>query len=606
LERRAAPDGAARIEDTEPATLKMKVMKTRIWNLKRGLATALGCLTLACTFWGPGFDCRAQSDPANLPPGVQDVLKLTRAGLSEDLILSQVRTSGTTYNLTADQIIYLSNQGVSQNVIKALLPTGGSAPSAPAWQPAPASAAASYAPAPPAPAYVPPPPAPAYTPAAEVVAAPAQPAPPPVSFDYFQAQLQPYGRWVNVSGVGLCWVPAECADPSWRPYFNSGHWVYTDQGWFWQSDYAWGEIPFHYGRWFRDLNYGWVWAPGYDWAPAWVCWRYAQADGCCGWAPLPLEARFDLRLGLCWRGGVALDVDFGLPVDAFVFIGFGNFWVHDYRTVVFARDRVRVIFARSVIHNGYRMDHGRFVCDGFGRERMAQLTRHDVRAVAAHELRATEERQNIEKRVAQHPKLAETAQRHVAAAATRTVTRTSATETRATPAARREATPTRTATTSEHTLAPNRTPATAERTTTTPGRTTTATTEHATTSGRSAATTEGGSTRTSFTESHTATTTARTSGSTPTTRTVPSTTPTRATMNSSASRSALGSGSSAYTSSGQTHGASQGSAYGTANPQSRSATYGGSSGSQRGVGPSSGGSSRQPASSDKSSNQGGK
>jgi hypothetical protein len=565
----------------EPATLKMKVMKTKTLNLKRGLAAALGCLALACTFWGPGYDCQAQSDPANLPPGVQDVLKLTRAGLSEDLILAQVRTTSATYNLTADQIIYLSNQGVSQNVIKALMPAAGGASPAQAGQPAPAFTAAAYTPAPPAPAYVPPPPAPAYTPAPAVVAAPA-PAPAPVSFDYFQAQLQPYGRWVNVSGVGLCWVPAEGADASWRPYFNSGHWVYTDQGWFWQSDYAWGEIAFHYGRWFRDGIYGWVWAPGYDWAPAWVCWRYAQADGCCGWAPLPLEARFDLRLGLCWRGGVALDVDFGLPVDAFVFIGFGNFWVNDYRTVVIARDRARVIYARSVIHNGYRMDHGRFVNDGFGRERMAQWTHHDVRPVAAHDLRATEEHRNIEKRVAQYPKLAETAQRRSAPAGTRMNTRTTAMDTRTTTPGRKEP-------------APSRTPAVTERTTT-PGRTATAT-ERTTTSGRSAATTEGGSTRSSFSESHATTTTARTPEAASPARTVPSSTTTRATANSLTSRSAY-----------QTRAQSQGSAYTPANSQSRGATPGGSYGSQHNVTPSSGssGGTRTGGSDKQSSGQGGK
>ena len=29
--------------------------------------------------------------------------------------------------------------------------------------------------------------------------------------------------------------------------------------------------------------------------------------------------------------------------------------------------------------NGYRLDHGRFVVEGIGRERMATLTHHDMR-----------------------------------------------------------------------------------------------------------------------------------------------------------------------------------------------------------------------------------
>jgi hypothetical protein len=557
--------GAAKTETNGTRNVKMKAMKTRLVNLKKGLVTALGCLALTCMTWGPDGTAQAQSDPANLPPGVQDVLKLTRAGLSEDLILTQVRTSGATYSLTADQIIYLSNQGVSQNVIKAIMPPDGSAPPAPA----PAPAATAYAPAP---AYVPPAPAPAYVPSAQTVAAPAPDAPPPVSMDYFQAQLQPYGRWVNVYGAGLCWVPAEGADPSWRPYFNSGHWVYTDQGWFWQSDYAWGEIAFHYGRWFRNGAYGWVWAPGYDWAPAWVSWRYAEADGCCGWAPLPLEARFDLGVGLWWHGGLALDADFGLPFDSFVFIGFGNFWVHDYRTVFIGRDRVRGIFARSVIHNGYRMDRGRFACDGFGRERMAQLTHRDIRVSAAHEIRSAEEHRNIDKRVAEHPRLAESAQRHVAAATARTTVRTSTTETRTT-GARTGTTPERTST-----FTRNAATTTSERTTT-PGRATT--TERTAAGGRSPATTQGGSTRSSFTDTRTTTTTTRTSESTTGARTVPGGT--------TSSRSAYGSGGSS-------------SAGSTANSQSRNAAYGSSTAGQRGSTPSGGGSSvRQSGSSEKSS-----
>jgi len=129
---------------------------------------------------------RAQDIAATLPPGVQDVVKLTHAGISEDIILAQIKNSGAMYNLTADQIIYLSNQGISQTVIKSLLPGGGSA-------------------APTMPAPVSPPP----------VVAPSTPAPvasydasTPVTMAGFQTQLAPYGSWINVPGYGLCWQPA--------------------------------------------------------------------------------------------------------------------------------------------------------------------------------------------------------------------------------------------------------------------------------------------------------------------------------------------------------------------------------------------------------------
>ncbi len=84
------------------------------------------------------------------------------------------------------------------------------------------------------------PPAPAPAPEAAVV--PATP-----TLEYFREQLTPYGQWVEVPGAGLCWQPAVA--PGWRPYYDGGHWLHTDEGWYWQSDYPWGDISFHYGRW---------------------------------------------------------------------------------------------------------------------------------------------------------------------------------------------------------------------------------------------------------------------------------------------------------------------------------------------------------------------
>ena len=65
--------------------------------------------------------CPAQSPPPNLPPGVQDVVKLAHAGISDDVILAQIKNQGAFYNLTTDQILYLNSQGVSQPVMKALV-----------------------------------------------------------------------------------------------------------------------------------------------------------------------------------------------------------------------------------------------------------------------------------------------------------------------------------------------------------------------------------------------------------------------------------------------------------------------------------------------------
>src|SRR5438105_3441200 len=54
----------------------------------------------------------------------------------------------------------------------------------------------------------------------------------------FNDQLSPHGKWVEVAEYGRVWQPNECAtDKEWRPYFNDGHWVYTDDGWYWESSY---------------------------------------------------------------------------------------------------------------------------------------------------------------------------------------------------------------------------------------------------------------------------------------------------------------------------------------------------------------------------------
>lgn len=103
-----------------------------------------------------------------------------------------------------------------------------------------------------------------------------------VSFDYFHRTLSPYGRWFYHPRWGDVWVPT-VAD--FHPYYRRGHWVYTDAGWMWVSDYRWGDIAFHYGRWVYDPQYGWLWVPGYVWSPAWVIWH--EGDGYVGWFPMP-------------------------------------------------------------------------------------------------------------------------------------------------------------------------------------------------------------------------------------------------------------------------------------------------------------------------------
>ena len=57
------------------------------------------------------------------PLGIEDIKALAKAGLSDDLIVSQIRNSGTVYHLNAADIILLKNAGVSEKVIDCMINT---------------------------------------------------------------------------------------------------------------------------------------------------------------------------------------------------------------------------------------------------------------------------------------------------------------------------------------------------------------------------------------------------------------------------------------------------------------------------------------------------
>lgn len=293
--------------------------------------------------------------PPELPVPAQDVLRLSQTAVGEAVVLAYIEGLKEPFTLNADQVIYLSDLGLTSPVISALVKKAGSTgndiatatpvpESLPAPAPANVSTNAPAGAAPPAPGSLPVPGAPQPAPAAPVYgpaqAAPAPAAPPApagtapvvvaappqaVSYTTFHDSLAPYGTWVLVEPYGWCWQPAVVAvTPTWQPYCDGGQWLWTDYGWYWQSTYSWGWAPFHYGRWHRSARMGWVWAPGCDWGPAWVSWRYS--DAFCGWAPLPPECRWSAGIGFSWvSGGVAVSVGFGLFNDCWYACSWNRF-----------------------------------------------------------------------------------------------------------------------------------------------------------------------------------------------------------------------------------------------------------------------------------------
>jgi hypothetical protein len=75
--------------------------------------------------------------------GVPQIVKLAQAQISDSTIIAYIKSSGNSYGLDANQIIYLRQQGISDGVINAMLtqPKPGSVASAAAPGPAPVATA---------------------------------------------------------------------------------------------------------------------------------------------------------------------------------------------------------------------------------------------------------------------------------------------------------------------------------------------------------------------------------------------------------------------------------------------------------------------------------
>ncbi|PWU12411.1 MAG: hypothetical protein C5B50_21395 [Verrucomicrobia bacterium] len=339
-------------------------------------------LVMAAVMALPLLCARAQA-PVGLSPGASEIVKLAESGTSDEVMLSYVQNVGTPFNLTADQIVYLKDVGLSQQVLSAMinrdgalrgqaLPPIATGPSEP-----PPAAAPPVEPPPPAPAE-----APLVPPNTEYVSTP------PPDVNYFYNDLSPYGAWVDLPGYGWCWQPTVVViNHGWRPYCDSGHWIYSDCGWYWASDYSWGWAPFHYGRWFL-AGCGWVWCPDRVWGPSWVCWR-SHGDYC-GWAPLPPHAVFEVGVGWRFNGvHVGVGFDFGLHADHFVFIGLGDFCAHDLHYRALPATQVTRIYNNTTIINNYTVVNNKTIINnGIKVERVQAATHTPIQKVVVRDLPA--------------------------------------------------------------------------------------------------------------------------------------------------------------------------------------------------------------------------
>lgn len=155
--------------------------------------------------------------------------------------------------------------------------------------------------------------------------------------DVFHDELAPYGVWIDTPD-GPVWQPdaSEVGD-DFVPYATGGAWAYTDWGWTFEADWAWGWAAFHYGRWYVLPHHGWVWRPDTIWGPAWVDWRVG--GGYVGWVPLPPP-------------GVAVEA------RGWTFVDTRDFLRHDVRRYAVPGARVgAALFATSPV-SGPRVEAG--------------------------------------------------------------------------------------------------------------------------------------------------------------------------------------------------------------------------------------------------------
>jgi hypothetical protein len=123
----------------------------------------------------------------------------------------------------------------------------------------------------------------------------------PRALTAWSQELAPYGVWVDDPSYGRVWIPSpEIVGPGFSPYVTNGRWALDESNeWIWVSEYPFGRVVFHYGRWVWISGRGWAWVPGLQYAPAWVTWRVpVDSYAYVGWAPIPPS--------YVWFGGIAV------------------------------------------------------------------------------------------------------------------------------------------------------------------------------------------------------------------------------------------------------------------------------------------------------------
>lgn len=189
------------------------------------------------------------------------------------------------------------------------------------------------------------------------------------AYGSFYSHLAPHGVWMEFDDGLVVWRPT-IMRRGWAPY-SMGRWIWTEYGWYWDSYESFGYITYHYGRWYNDEYYGWIWIPDYDWAPAWVEWRYD--DSYIGWAPLPPYAIFSVNTGIHFT------FDYVTPYNHWHFVNY-NYMCdpYVYNHYVGPKDKYRV-FSNTKYRNDYGYSNGRIINRGVDVGEVRSRSGQDIR-----------------------------------------------------------------------------------------------------------------------------------------------------------------------------------------------------------------------------------
>ncbi len=197
------------------------------------------------------------------------------------------------------------------------------------------------------------------------------------AYEYFYTSLSPYGNWVQISFDNWVWQPYQYSN-SWRPY-SDGRWIWTSDGWYWDSYEPYGWATYHYGRWVMDDYYGWIWIPDTQWGPAWVNWHYD--DYVIGW--VPMQPIYSIP-------GLRISINFRINYNYWNIVSYNRFLDRDVHRYYYTKQRTNSYFNRN--YGKHRQIDMR---DNFGRDRVERKLRttiNEVRTVETDRLRDVESR----------------------------------------------------------------------------------------------------------------------------------------------------------------------------------------------------------------------